>query len=510
MKRSVRILKIMAVLLIAAIAIPFVTDAATSIFDGVTAFSQAPHIFGFDGATIIHYVPGFAIGLATVPLITGIETSKELKEKRAKIWDQMQAINTLSKTEKRNLTDDEKTNYDTLKSDWDKLTERITEVEGDEKRAATMAGQFAAEDQKKQEKKEIRSYSLFKAIKAKAEGRNLDGIELEMHQEAEREARAIGHAVNGLGVPSIVFNDYAERRAMSATGQTSTAGDQGGMLIPTDKEGLIMALRPQLILAKLGAKMFGGMVGNLDLVKGSSTTVAWEAENGDADETSVLTSKISVTPRRLAAFTKIGKQLLAQTSQGLQDDVLNDLLMAIGQAVEVAAINGSGSGNNQPTGLLSTSGIGSVVGGTDGAAPTYAHITQLEAKVELGNAYNGVPAYLTNPKVKNALKNTKLDSGSGLYIWGPDSNILNGHPAYASNLVPSTLTKGNSSGVCSAIIFGDFTNMHIYNWAGLDITVDPYTLAGSHQIKLTVNSFWDIAIKHPAAFAAMLDATTTL
>lgn len=496
MKRFRIIMSVCLILLVAAVAIPFATSF-------------------FEPGSIAQLYAGAAIGLAILPVFGKLETSLQVKETRGQLYQLMQDMNQLAKTEKREFTADEQTQYDEYANKFDELKVKLTRIEAEERRAAEMAGAFHADASKDKRDKEIKKYSLFRAIKMKAEGRSLDGLELEMHQEAEKEAREAGQSITGFGVPGMVFESFASRkeaRALSATGQTSNALDQGGMMIATEKEGLIMALRPKLVLAGLGAKTFGGMVGNLDIVKGSSTTVAWEAENGDADETTPITSKITVTPRRLAAFTKIGKQLLAQTSPGLQDDVMNDILLAVAQAVEVAAINGAGSGSNQPLGLLSTVGIGSVVGGTDGVLPTYPHITQLEAAVEIANGNMNTLAYLTNNKVKNQLKNTKLDTGSGLFVWGQDSNILNGYPVATSNCVPSTLTKGSGSGVgvCSPIIFGDFSQLHIYNWAGMDITVDPYTLAGTHQIKLTVNSFWDVAVKHPAAFAAMLDALTTL
>jgi len=491
MKRFRIIMTVCLTLLVAAVAIPLVTSF-------------------FEAGSIAQILSGTAIGLAVLPVFGKLETSLQVKEARGDLYKLMQDMNQLAKTEKREFTADEQKQYDEYAGKFDELKIKLDRIEAEERRAAEMAGFSANKGPTDKDKKDIRSYSFLRAVKAKAEGRALDGIEAEMHQEAEREARDHNVSISGLGIPGIVLANFAERRAQSATGQTSNPLDQGGMMVATEKEGLIMALRPMLLLSKLGAKTFGNVVGNLDLVKGTSTTVAWETEVSDANEASIITSKIAVSPKRLAAFSNISKQLLFQTSPGIQDDVLNDILAAIAQAVEAAAIYGGGS--NEPTGLLSTAGIGNVAGGTDGAVPTYAHITQLEAKVEIGNANGNTLAYLTNPKVKNQLKNTKLDTGSGLYIWGPDSQILNGYPAYASNLVPGTLTKGSGSGVgvCSAIAFGDFSQMHIYNWAGLDITVDPYTLAKNAQIQLTVNSWWDVAIKHPAAFAAMLDALTTL
>lgn len=465
----------------------------------------------FDSGSIEQILAGSAIGLAVLPVFGKLETSLQIKEARGVLYQKMTDMNNLVKTEKRDFTADEQTQYDEYASKFDELKVKLSRIEADERRAAEMAGAFAADSGKEKEAKEVRSYSILRAIKLKAEGRSLDGIEGEMHQEAEREAREYGLNITGFGIPNKVLAAKTEQR-MTATGQTSAAGDQGGMLVPTEKEGLIMALRPMLVLSKLGAKTFGGMIGNLDLVRGSSTTVAWEGEVADANETDVATSKVSVQPRRLAAFTKIAKQLLLQTSPGLESDVMNDMLLAIAQAVELAAINGAGSGSNQPLGILNTSGIGSVVGGASGLAPTYAHITELESKIELANAMRDNIAYLTNPKVKKTLKNTKIDAGSGLFVWPQTSSELNGYPAAVSNLVPSNLTKVNGETTIenlSAIIMGDFSQLHIYNWGGLDVTVDPYTLAGNAQIKLTVNSFWDTLLKHPAAFAAMVDAITS-
>jgi len=73
--------------------------------------------------------------------------------------------------------------------------------------------------------------------------------------------------------------------------------------------------------------------------------------------------------------------------------------------------------------------------------------------------------------------------------------------------VPSTLTKGNSD-VCSAIIFGNFADLLIGQWGGMDIVVDPYTQAPSGLVRLVINSWWDVLVKRAASFAAMQDALT--
>lgn len=445
------------------------------------------------------------ISAAVVPIIGSIKTSAEMKIERHAVYEKAKAIMDKAREEKRALTPEEQIEYDKLDKQLDDMEADIKRVEKDERRALEMAGGVMQQRQAKREEKEVSGYSLFRAIRMKMQHVPLDGLEAEMDQEAREEARSIGQSLTGIGVPSIVLRSWGNaihKRNMSATGQTSAAGDQGGMLVATEKEGLIMALRPMLRLAQMGVRTIGGMVGNLDIVKGTSVATAWEGENDENAESNVSTSKISVSPKRLGAKSYISKQLLFQTSQGLQQTVIEDIFAAIAQAVELAALHGGGN----ITGLASTSGIGSVVGGDNGAAPTYAHLTELESKVELGNALMDSLYYLTNPKVKNKLKNTKIDSGSGLMVWPTNDNVLNGYPAFASNLVKDTLTKGTSSGVCSAIFFGNWSNMALYNWGGIDLVVDDYTRADYNEVKLVVNSFWDMAVKQPAAFAAMLDA----
>ena len=161
--------------------------------------------------------------------------------------------------------------------------------------------------------------------------------------------------------------------------------------------------------------------------------------------------------------------------------------------------------------MAATSGIGSVVGGTNGAVPTWAHITQLEREVAIDNADVGSLAYLTNPKVRYKLKNTLFTATYGdRFLWGESpTQPLNGYRAEVTNQVSSALTKGSASGTCSAIFFGNWADLIIGFWSGLDILVDPYSLSttGSHRIVAFQDV--DVAVRHAESFAAMLDVLTT-
>ena len=93
-----------------------------------------------------------------------------------------------------------------------------------------------------------------------------------------------------------------------------------------------------------------------------------------------------------------------------------DFVALLAEAIETAAINGSGS-SSQPTGILQTSGIDSVAGGTKGLSPTLDHMLDLRREVSLDNANVGFYGFLANTKVEAVLANAK-DSQSQ-YLLNP-------------------------------------------------------------------------------------------
>jgi hypothetical protein len=133
----------------------------------------------------------------------------------------------------------------------------------------------------------------------------------------------------------------------------------------------------------------------------------------------------------------------------------------------------------------------------------------LETALAVDNADMGSLGYLTTPGVRGKLKGTETATGNGIFVWN-QGNELNGYKAVTSTQVPNDLTKGSSSGVCSAIIFANWADLMIGQWgSGFDLVVDPYTLAGSNTVRLILNGWFDINVRHPESFAAMKDALTS-
>lgn len=432
-----------------------------------------------------------------------MKSLKQLNEERGQKLDSLQSIVDLATTEKRELNDKEKETRNSLNAELDALDVEIAAAEKTEKRLAAAAGAYINKQNKDRELKETSEFRFNKFIREAASG-NLTGFEKEMAEEGLNEARAAGVKVEGqYQLPSFISS--VEKRALSATGGSS--GSEGGVMVQTDQMGFIDALLSKLILTEAGATTMTGLMGNVDIPKiSTSATTAWEGEVDQNADSSQAFSKLALSPKRLGAYSYISKQLINQSSYSAEQVSRNDIERAIMVAVQNAAIYGPGSGG-APTGITLTSGIGSVAGGTNGLAPTWAHVLGLEKEVAIDNADFGSLHYLTNPQVRAKLKATAVGTDQRM-VWD-QSNTLNGYSALTTSSVPSNLTKGTSSGVCSAIIFGNFADLVVANWAGLDITVDPYTRADYAQIRLIINSWWDIGIRNPQSFAAMLDALTT-
>ena len=430
-----------------------------------------------------------------------MKRSDELKQQRSDKLDEIQAILDAAKAEEnRSLTDDERTKIEAFKTEARNLsndidTQKLLEQEQEE-RAKSESNKREKQPKKSPEEKASEQFSFIRAIKRTMSGKPLDGIEAEMFQEAHNEARQSGLSLSGnIAVPGFMI-----KRDLTAGTNT-----QGGHTIQTDVGDLIPILEPKLQVEALGATMLTGLVGNLDLPRGNADASAtWEGENDANAETSPTFDKISLSPNRLGAFTDISKQLMVQSSIQVENYVRRRLEFAIAKAVDLAAINGSGTAP-EPEGILNVTGIGDVAGGTNGLAPTFDHLVDLESEIAVDNADMGRLAYLTTPGIRGKLKKTKIDTGSGLFVWGQDASSLNGYNAVVSTQVPSTLTKGSSTD-CHAIIFGNWEELIIAQWAGLDLVVDPYTGAKSALVTLVANSWWDVAVRHAESFAAMKDA----
>jgi HK97 family phage major capsid protein len=283
----------------------------------------------------------------------------------------------------------------------------------------------------------------------------------------------------------------------------------GGNLVATEllASSFIDILVNQMKVMQMGTTMLTDLQGNIAIPRATAGSIGyWVAENTASTESQQAFDQVALTPKTAGAFVDYSRRLLLQSSLAVEGFVRMDIARTIALMIDSAAIQGTGA-SNQPRGILNTAGIGSVAGGVNGLAPTWDHVVDLESVLANLNAPNGNLGYLTNSRVRGRLKRTQMFSGTnGMPVW--QGGTLNDIRAEVSNQVPSNLTKGTSSGVCSAILFGNWSDLIIGMWGGLDIMLDPYAGATSGTRRVIALQDVDVNVRYPASFAAMLDALT--
>lgn len=349
------------------------------------------------------------------------------------------------------------------------------------------------------QKKAGRSFSLVKFVRELSEGRGLTGLEAEVAEMGAEEYRRMGLTANGAVVPSAFIR--------AAQGQNAGTAVDGGNLVETMAARYVDALKEKLVVAQLGATVLTDLLGEVPVITSAAISADWGAEAAVANTKKANYAKAVMKPHRNSVNVVVTKDLLRQTSFDVEQDLINKITEAHAVLLESAAIAGKGTGN-EPKGILSTVGIGDVAMGTNGAAISWKKVVELETKVNSVNANRGRMAYLTNAKVFGALKTTEKATGSGRFIMeDAAAGRCNGYVTEFSNLVPSNLTKGSGSNL-SAMIFGNFQDLYIGQWGGLDIVVDPYTSKKTAEIEICLNAWNDVLVAEPKSFAAIKDIVT--
>lgn len=343
---------------------------------------------------------------------------------------------------------------------------------------------------------EAKRYSFGRALVASVTGDwSKAGLEMECSRAVEK---IMGRAPEGFFVPFDIF-----RRDFNV-GTSSEAGNLVGTELRPDL--YTDALRNAMVMGRLGVRFLTGLSSNLDLPrKTTAGTLGMLTEIGSASETAPVTAKATLSPKRIGAFTEVSKQALIQSAMSLEDLIRDDLVTGAAVLLEYQCINGAGTGA-EIKGLRNVTGIGTVVGGTHGLAPAWSHIVDLESACANANAEpDRVAGYLINTKLRGKLKQTQFATNLP-FIWQNGDMPLNGYRAAVTNNVPSNLTKGTSTTVCSAALFSsDWTMTTIGLFGAPDVTVDPYSKADTGQVKITLNQFADMQHRQPAAVSKIDD-----
>lgn len=407
---------------------------------------------------------------------------EELKQRAFSIIDN-------AKLELRDLTDDEEKEIneikESLKEETKEITEsEITELEVEETKELEMKDDEVEtnEDEVKEDnveekiietknsnirKKMNKEFRLIKAIRDVANNRSMDDVTKAVANAGAEEMRKSGLSFGGqIQLP-------LETRTITVTSEHDD-------VIETEFTNILEPLRAKNVLVAAGAKYLTNLVGDVQVPIMTKTNVGWAGEVAEAASGDPTFSHVTLSPKRLTAYIDLSKQFIAQDSLAAEQLIREDLVKAINNKLE-ATILGDASGTaTQPEGMFNAISATSVT--------AFSGICALEADIEDANV-NGDCLYVMSNKAKAALRAMAKSSKSTELVY--ENGEVDGVKALNTSHISD-----------KKYLYGDFSNLAIGQWGAIDLTVDPYTLARSGQIRLVVNAYFDAKILRPTAFVA--------
>lgn len=396
-----------------------------------------------------------------------MKNSKHIREEIGEVKKTLDTLEAKVTEEKRDFTQEEKKEFDTKMERLTELVEELPKVEKEEAvraKAANLSGAPVSKESK-EEKEIVRDFSFGKAVRAAFDGK-LEGVELEMAQEGEREMESIGRAANGVVIPSMVLN----RAVITENGTTGV-----------ETQSFVDAVYANTILDELGVTRVTSTTDQRIPILGAVTT-QWEGETDNAADGGSAMSKKDLAPKRLASYVDYSKQAAMQHSESLENALRNSIAQAVGAKVEYALFT-----DDSANGAYNYLGNGKT-------ALTNANITNLMMalveEVQSNNHNRGRLGFaISNDLFSEVYTAAQISSVNPLIINERIMGVL----AKFSNQIADITNP--------AVYYGDFSKVQIVQFGGLEIMADPYTQAIGGKNRLVLNSYWDAALVQDAAIS---------
>ena len=314
------------------------------------------------------------------------------------------------------------------------------------------------------------NFSLIKAINDVVNNRNINEDALNVIEMGATEMRKSGLSYSGqIQLP-------VEERGDAVAATVATDGKE---IVATDKLNILSPLKGKSILAEAGATFLTGLVGNISIPNYTGSTCGWKGELEAADNGKGTFGSVELSPKRLTAYIDISKQFLTQDSVGAEEMLRADIVNSLVAKLEQTIFGDAAGDTTKPAGIFNSAEV---------AAPSYQGVCEAEAAV---TDYSGEKRFVMSPTAKSAFKQATISgTKSDLRLLLEDGEV-DGYPVSDSSNV-----------VAGGYAFGDFSELVVAQWGGIDIVVDPYTLATKNAIRLVINAYFDAKVRRNGAIKA--------
>lgn len=370
-------------------------------------------------------------------------TTVEMLEKRAEIQASMEALDGAARAENRDMTAEEKAQWDVLDSEFDTLSrsiERAQMLESRRKALGNSAGTLIGAEG--------------------GEGRKAPAM-LSLGR-GDSEARALCHYLRTGDTGGLV-----EARAYNNTDMNITTAADGEVLVPVGMVQDIVARRDESILyTRLGVRRVPGRgtTVNYPIDNEADVLFASEAESADIDQDAPALTEKAFTLVKYAKYITLTWELLRDEDANLLA-FLNDW---IGRGWAATHNN-----------LLITEALANGTAGLtldDDATIGAAEIPELVGKVM--PEYQEGAQWLMHPTTFAYLQG--LTGNPFYFVPTPQGGRreLAGYPVNLSSYMTALSASAKS------LLFGNFNFMGMREGTGLTMLRDPYSVASKGQVRL--------------------------
>jgi HK97 family phage major capsid protein len=380
----------------------------------------------------------------------------ELKQKRAKLWHDMQTLDAKVSGENRDFSPEEREQWDKMDVDLTRMTDEITRKEKllaeRDKRAAEQDTQTddtrdfkpdpgRVEERAKEEdekyKTAFRTWILGGPEALTPEQRSLMASRFVAGSELRAQGVATG-AAGGYTVPEGFYNRLTEAmkwyggiRDSRATILTTASGSD--LPMPTDNDTTNKG-------ARVGENT---QVTEQDVAFGQKTLKAY-----------MYTSKV----------VRVSFQLLQDSAFDIEAYLARKLGERIGRITNEEFTTGTGSAGSMPQGVVTGALQGKVGATGQTTSVTYEDLVDLEHSVD--KAYRRAAEFMLHDTTLAVLK--KLKDGDGRPMWIPgmatrEPDTILGYRYVINNDMPAMAAGAKS------ILFGDFSLFHVRDVVGAQL-----------------------------------------
>lgn len=338
-----------------------------------------------------------------------------------------------------------------------------------------------------------RQFSLGRLMHALAEPQDRNAQRAAEHEFAisDEAAKQFGADFNvrGAYIPQSVLGvskgQVAEGQRALSEGGTGSGAEliQNNLLAGS----YIEVLRNVMVMTQAGATMMPGLKGTVDIPRqlSGASSVWLTAEDEDASESEATFDQVSLSPKDLACYTEVTRRSLMNSTPSMEGIVRNDLIIAQALGIDLAGLYGTGA-NGQPRGVKNQTGINTV--DFAAAQPTFPETVNMVKEMLLDNSLFGSLGYITDPNGwEHGLITEKFASTGKTLI--AENGTINGHGYQVSNQIEA-----------GDWFFGNWSDVLIGEWGGLELNVDPYTHSLKGRVRFVTFKTTDVAVRRPQSF----------